>query len=80
MGLVKLGRDHNLPIIHTSLKVIFQYQAQQHLTVMGQRELHIHNVMVLVGITLVQSFLYWMRMFIIVYQKKNLITEKQVIM
>lgn len=47
---------------------------------MGQKELQTRNVViVVVGVTLVQSFLCWMRMFIIVYQKKSLITEKQVI-
>jgi hypothetical protein len=70
MGLVKLvlhaGRDHNLPIFHTSVKVIFQYQAQQHLNVMGKQELHMQNVMVLVTtITVVQNVLCWMRMFVI---------------
>jgi len=71
MGLVKLvlefGRDHSLPIFHTSIKVIIQCQAQQHLNVMGKRELHIQNVMVLVTtMTVVQNVLCWMRMCIIV--------------
>ena len=71
MGLVKLvldlGRDHSLPIFHTSIKVIFQCQAQQHLNVMGKKALYIQNVMVLVTtMTIVQNVLCWMRMYIIV--------------
>lgn len=71
MGLVKLvlefGRDHNLPIFHTSVKVIFQCRAQQHLNIMGKKDLHIQYVMVLVTtITVVQNILCWMRMFMIV--------------
>jgi len=71
MGLVKpvleFGRDHNLPIFHTSMKVIFQYQAQQHLNMIGKKELHIQSVMVIVTtITVVQNVLCWMRMYIIV--------------
>jgi hypothetical protein len=71
MGLVRLvlefGRDHSLPIFHTFMKVIFQHQAQQHLNVMGKKELHIQNVMVLVTtIPVVQNVLCWMRMYVIV--------------